>query len=115
MRHPAVTTLVARGAFAARVLAVGLLVLGTAAGADAGEKRYAPGVSDTEIKIGQTMPYSGAASAWGADGLAELAYFKMINEQGGVNGRQIRLLSLDDSYSPPRTMEQTRKLVEQEQ
>jgi ABC-type branched-subunit amino acid transport system substrate-binding protein len=95
--------------------AIGVIVLGTATGAAAGDKRYAPGVSDTEIKLGQTMPYSGAASAYGAEGLAELAYMKMINDQGGVNGRQIRLLSLDDSYTPPKTLEQTRKLVEQDQ
>src|SRR5712692_4095424 len=92
---------------------IGLLTL--AAAAAAGEKRYAPGVSDTEIKLGQTMPYSGAASAWGADGLAEIAYLKMINALGGVNGRKIRLISLDDAYSPPKTVEQTRKLVEQEE
>jgi branched-chain amino acid transport system substrate-binding protein len=75
----------------------------------------APGVTDTEIKIGQTMPYSGPASAYGADGRSEAAYFKMINDQGGVNGRKINLLSLDDSYSPPKTVEQIRRLVEQEQ
>jgi branched-chain amino acid transport system substrate-binding protein len=91
------------------------LVAFAAVPAAAGEKRYAPGVSDTEIKIGQTMPYSGPASAWGADGLAELAYFKKVNEEGGVNGRKIRLISLDDGYSPPKTVEQTRKLVEQDQ
>jgi branched-chain amino acid transport system substrate-binding protein len=86
-----------------------------AATADAGETRYAPGISDSEIKIGQTMPYSGAASAWGADGLAEIAYIKMVNERGGVNGRKIRLISLDDAYSPPKTVEQTRKLVEHDE
>jgi branched-chain amino acid transport system substrate-binding protein len=74
----------------------------------------APGVTDTEIKIGQTMPYSGPASAYGVIGRAELAYFKMINEQGGVNGRKINLISLDDGYSPPKTVEQVRRLVEQE-
>jgi branched-chain amino acid transport system substrate-binding protein len=74
-----------------------------------------PGVTDTEIKIGQTMPYSGPASAYGVIGKADLAYFKMINEQGGVNGRKINLISLDDGYSPPKTVEQTRRLVEQEQ
>ena len=74
-----------------------------------------PGVTDTEIKIGQTMPYSGPASAYGVIGKADLAYFKMINEQGGVNGRKITLISLDDAYSPPKTVEQTRKLVEQEE
>jgi branched-chain amino acid transport system substrate-binding protein len=75
----------------------------------------APGVTDTEIKIGQTMPYSGPASAYGVVGRTEAAYFKMINEQGGVNGRKINLISLDDGYSPPKTVEQVRRLVEQEQ
>jgi branched-chain amino acid transport system substrate-binding protein len=74
----------------------------------------APGVTDTEIKIGQTMPYSGPVSAYGVIGRTETAYFKMINEQGGVNGRTINLISLDDGYSPPKTVEQTRRLVEQE-
>ncbi len=79
------------------------------------QKKYGPGVTDTEIKIGQTMPYSGPASAYGVIGKAEAAYFAMINDQGGVNGRKINLISLDDGYSPPRTVEQTRKLVEQEE
>ena len=74
----------------------------------------APGVTDTEIKIGQTMPYSGPASAYGVIGRAELAYFKMINEHGGVNGRKINLVSLDDAYTPSNTVEQTRRLIEQE-
>ena len=74
-----------------------------------------PGVADKEIKIGQTMPYSGPASAYGVIGKTEAAYFKMINEQGGVNGRMINLISLDDAYSPPKTVEQTRRLIEQEQ
>ena len=74
----------------------------------------APGVTDTEIKIGQTMPYSGPASAYGAVGRTEVAYFKMVNEMGGVNGRKLNLISLDDGYSPPKTVEQTRRLVEQE-
>lgn len=78
------------------------------------EPKDPPGVTGTEIKIGQTMPYSGPASAWGTIGLAENAYFTMINDHGGVNGRKIRLVSLDDGFSPPRTVEQTRKLVEQE-
>jgi ABC-type branched-subunit amino acid transport system substrate-binding protein len=76
---------------------------------------YGPGVSDTEIKIGQTMPYSGPASAWGTIGKAEAAYFKMVNDWGGVNGRKINLISLDDGYSPPKTVEQTRQLIEHEQ
>ena len=86
-----------------------------AAGTRAARADNPPGVTDTEIKIGQTMPYSGPASAYGVIGKADLAYFKMINEQGGVNGRKINLISLDDGYSPPKTVEQTRRLVEQEQ
>jgi branched-chain amino acid transport system substrate-binding protein len=73
-----------------------------------------PGVTDTEIKIGQTMPYSGPASAYGVIGRTEAAYFKMINEMGGINGRRINLISLDDGYSPPKTVEQVRRLVEEE-
>ncbi|MGV2981011.1 ABC transporter substrate-binding protein [Camelimonas sp. ID_303_24] len=74
-----------------------------------------PGVTATEIKLGQTMPYSGPASAYGNIGKAEAAYFKMINDNGGVNGRKINLISLDDGYSPPKTVEATRRLVEQEE
>lgn len=85
------------------------------AGGASGAKSYDPGASDEEIKIGQTMPYSGPASAYGTIGRTEAAYFDMINAQGGVNGRKIRLISLDDGYSPPRTVEQIRKLVEEEQ
>jgi ABC-type branched-subunit amino acid transport system substrate-binding protein len=81
--------------------------------ADAG-RQYGPGVSDTEIRIGQTMPYSGAYSAAGAIGRTESAYFKTINAHGGINGRRVRFISLDDEYSPPKTLEQTRRLVEQE-
>src|SRR5271154_248805 len=86
-----------------------------AASAGAARAENAPGVTDTEIKIGQTMPYSGPASAYGVIGRAEAAYFKMINEQGGINGRKINFISLDDAYSPPKTVEQIRRLVEQEQ
>ena len=78
------------------------------------EKKYDPGASDTEIKIGQTMPYSGPGSTYGTIGKTEMAYFTMMNDHGGVNGRKIRLISLDDGYSPPRTVEQIRKLVEEE-
>jgi branched-chain amino acid transport system substrate-binding protein len=91
---------------------LGILV---AAPPAAGEKRYGPGVTDAEIKVGQTMPYSGPASAYGAIGKAEAAYFAMLNERGGINGRKIRFLTLDDGYSPPKTVEQIRKLVEQEE
>ena len=80
----------------------------------AAEKAYGPGVSDTEIKIGQTMPYSGAASSYGVIGKAEAAYFAMVNAKGGVNGRKVTLISLDDGYSPPKTVERTRRLVEQD-
>ncbi len=83
-------------------------------GPAAAQKKYDPGASDTEIKIGQTMPYSGPASAYGTIGRAESAYFQMINEQGGVNGRKVTLLSLDDGFSPPKTVEQIRRLVEEE-
>ena len=73
------------------------------------------GVTATEIKIGQTMPYSGPVSAFGALGKGEVAYFKMLNERGGINGRKINLISLDDSYAPPKTVEQTRRLVESDE
>ncbi len=79
------------------------------------EKNYGPGVSDAGIRIGQTMPYSGPLSAFGTIGRAQVAYFEMINSKGGVNGRRITLLSLDDGYSPPKTIEQTRKLVESDE
>jgi branched-chain amino acid transport system substrate-binding protein len=81
----------------------------------AAQKKYGPGVTDSEIKIGQTMPYSGPVSAASVIGKAQLAYFRMLNDQGGINGRRVSLLSLDDAYSPPKTVEQTRRLVEQEQ
>lgn len=85
------------------------------AGQAAAEKKYGPGVTDTEIKIGNTMPYSGPASAVGAIGHTLTAYLERLNEQGGINGRKISWISLDDSYSPPKTVEQTRRLVEQDQ
>jgi branched-chain amino acid transport system substrate-binding protein len=77
--------------------------------------QYSPGASDTEIKIGNTMPYSGPASAYGILGKTQAAYFNMINEQGGINGRKINFISRDDGYSPPKTVEQVRQLVEQDQ
>jgi Periplasmic binding protein len=70
------------------------------------------GVTDSEIRIGQTMPYGGALSAYSALGKAEIAYFNLVNDRGGLNGRKIKLISLDDGYVPPRTIEQTRRLVE---
>lgn len=73
-----------------------------------------PGVTATEIKIGQTIPYSGPASAYGVIGKGDVAFFKRVNEKGGINGRKINLISLDDSYSPPKAVELTRQLVENE-
>jgi branched-chain amino acid transport system substrate-binding protein len=100
-----------------RTMSIGLsatgLVLATALAFAAGQ--YGPGASDTEIKIGNTMPYSGPASAYGIIGKTEAAYFAMINEQGGINGRKINFISRDDGYSPPKTFEQVRQLVEQDQ
>ncbi len=79
------------------------------------QKKYDPGASDTEIKIGQTMPFSGPASAYSSIGKTQAAYFKMINDQGGVNGRKINLIQYDDAYSPPKAVEQIRKLVESDE
>jgi branched-chain amino acid transport system substrate-binding protein len=80
------------------------------------QKKYGPGVSDTEIKLGQTVAYSGPGSAYSMVGRMSVAYFKMLNEtKGGINGRKITLLSVDDAYSPPKTVEVTRKLVESDQ
>lgn len=94
------------------VVATTLLLISSV---QAAEKKYGPGVSDTDIKLGQTSPYSGPASAYSVIAKTQLAYFNMINEHGGVNGRKINLISLDDAYSPPKTVEQTRKLVEQDE
>ena len=91
------------------------LALALAAAPAAAQTKYDPGASATEIRIGQTMPYSGPASAYGTIGKAEAAYFKMINEQGGINGRKINFISLDDAYSPPKTVEMVRRLVEQDE
>ena len=79
------------------------------------QKKYDVGASDTEIKIGNTMPYSGPASAYGTIGKVETAYFKKINDEGGINGRKINFISLDDGYSPPKTVEMVRRLVEQDE
>lgn len=94
------------------LLSVLVAVTFAANGASHAQKAYGPGVTDTEIKLGQTMPYSGPLSAYGTAGKAMLAYFAKVNDEGGVNGRSIRLVSLDDGYSPPKTVEQTRKLIE---
>ena len=90
----------------------GLMLAGNAVYA-AGQ--YGPGVTDTEIKIGNTNPYSGPASAYGINGKVHAAYFAMINEKGGINGRKINYITRDDSYSPPKTVELVRQMVEQDQ
>ena len=77
--------------------------------------RYGPGVTDKAIKIGNTSPYSGPASSYGTIGKSQAAYYRMINEQGGVNGREIDFISYDDGYLPPKTVEMTRKLVEEDE
>lgn len=92
---------------------VGLFLRG--APAMAGDKKYDVGASDTEIRIGQTVPFSGPASYVGVGSRVQLAYFDRLNKQGGINGRKISLISLDDAYSPAKTVEATRKLVESEQ
>ncbi len=101
----------------AMLLASGAIMAGggLAAGRARAAGKYGPGAGDGEIKIGQTMPYSGNASAYGVNGRAHAAYFRMLNEQGGINGRKIDLISLDDGYSPPKTVELARQLVERDQ
>ena len=78
-------------------------------------KDYDVGVTDTEIKLGTTSPYSGPASAYGVYGQAQTAYFEMVNDRGGINGRKVNLISLDNAFSPPKAVEQTRKLVESDE
>src|SRR4051812_30236755 len=79
------------------------------------QKKYDPGASDTEIKIGNTNPYSGPASAYGLIGKTIDAYFKKVNAEGGINGRKVNFISYDDGYSPPKAVEQVRKLVESDE
>lgn len=95
-----------------------LMVLGIAAAVSSpalAQKKYDPGASDTEIKIGNIMPYSGPLSAYATIGKTEAAYFRKINAEGGINGRKINFVSVDDGYSPPKTVEQARKLVENDE
>ena len=105
---PAVT-----GKLAAASLALALIAASTSIAS--AQKKYDTGATDTEIKIGNIMPYSGPASAYGQIGRTEAAYFKKINEEGGINGRKINFISYDDGYSPPKTVEQARKLVESDE
>ena len=99
------------------IILLASLLLGISAGANsaAAEKKYDPGASDTEIKIGNIMPYSGPLSAYALIGRTEAAFFKKINDEGGINGRKINFISYDDAFSPPKTVEQARKLVESDE
>jgi branched-chain amino acid transport system substrate-binding protein len=92
-----------------------LITFAAANGSALAQKKYDTGATDTEVKIGNIVPYSGPASAYGIIGKSEEAYFKMINENGGINGRKIKFISYDDAYSPPKAVEQVRKLVESDE
>src|SRR5476649_2242438 len=96
-------------------LSTAIVAFAAAGGTAFAQKKYDTGASDTEIRIGNIMPYSGPASAYGVIGKTEEAYFKMINAQGGINGRKINFISYDDGYSPPKAVEQARKLVESDE
>jgi branched-chain amino acid transport system substrate-binding protein len=98
-----------------QVLSATILVLAATSTSAIAQKRYDPGASDTEIRIGNIVPYSGPASALGVIGKTEAAYFKKINAEGGINGRKIKFISYDDAYSPPKAIEQARKLVESDE
>src|SRR3954454_25194192 len=98
-----------------KTLAVSATIVSAASMPALAQKKYDKGVTDTEIQIGNIMPYSGPASAYGIIGKTMSAYFLMINDQGGVNGRKINFISYDDAYSPPKTVEQARKLVESDE
>src|SRR6478609_4846477 len=96
-------------------LAAALFALAATASIAVAQKKYDVGASDTEIRIGSIMPYSGTASAYGVIGKTEEAYFRMINAEGGINGRKIKFISYDDAYSPAKAVEQARKLVESDE
>jgi branched-chain amino acid transport system substrate-binding protein len=97
------------------VATTAVIVLATTSGTVFAQKKYDPGATDTEIKIGNIMPYSGPASAYGVIGKTEEAYFKMINDRGGINGRKVNFVTYDDGYSPPKAVEQVRRLVENDE
>src|SRR6202522_2914166 len=99
----------------AKSVALAVLLAASFAGAASAQNKYDPGATDTEIKIGNIMPYSGPASSYGVIGKAEATYFNKINAEGGINGRKINFISYDDAYSPPKTVEQARKLVESDE
>ena len=92
-----------------------IILLAASGSGTLAQKKYDIGATDTEIKIGNIMPYSGPLSAYGVSGRAEAAYFRKINAEGGINGRKIRFISYDDAYSPPKTVEQARRLVESDE
>jgi len=96
-------------------VAAALAIAAVAASPAAAQKKYDPGANDSEIKVGNIMPYSGPASAYGEIGKTQAAYFRKVNAEGGVNGRKINFISYDDGYSPPKTVEQARKLVESDE
>jgi branched-chain amino acid transport system substrate-binding protein len=98
-----------------RIAALATAVIALTSGTALAQKKYDTGATDTEIKIGNIMPYSGPASAYGVIGKTEEAYFKKINAEGGINGRKINFVSYDDGYSPPKAVEQARKLVESDE
>jgi branched-chain amino acid transport system substrate-binding protein len=98
-----------------RITALATVVIALTSGAALAQKKYDTGATDTEIKIGNIMPYSGPASAYGVIGKTEEAYFKKINAEGGINGRKINFVTYDDGYSPPKAVEQARKLVESDE
>jgi branched-chain amino acid transport system substrate-binding protein len=97
------------------ILSAAIALLAASSSGALAQKKYDTGATDTEIKIGNIMPYSGPASSYGAIGRTEAAYFKKINDAGGINGRKINFISYDDAYSPPKTVEQARKLVESDE
>src|SRR5919199_2155760 len=97
------------------VLSTALAVVAASSSGALAQKKYDTGAADSEIKIGNIMPYSGPASAYGVIGKTEEAYFRKINAEGGINGRKINFVSYDDAYSPPKTVEQARKLVESDE
>src|SRR5215471_9052077 len=92
-----------------------IILLAASASNAFAQKKYDTGVTDTEIKVGNIMPYSGPASAYSIYGRTEAAYFRKINAEGGINGRKINFISYDDAYSPPKAVEQARKLVESDE
>src|SRR6185312_10606221 len=100
-----------------RIAAISTAIIAFAAtsGSAIAQKKYDTGATDTEIKIGNIMPYSGPASAYGIIGKTEAAYFQMVNDQGGINGRKVNFISYDDAYSPPKAVEHARKLVESDE